>query len=329
MFTYPEVPQEILETIRSCTTAVVIGHVSPDGDCIHSQIATQKLLQKMGVEAHLVNAGPFQRKEIREYEPLFAPHIEPQLKAKDPLVVVVDCSTLDRIGYLGDEIEGLTVLTIDHHASGNSFGNYTYIVPKSFSTTLCVMQFYKALEVELTKEIAEHIFFGLATDTGFLKFIGPYRGETFHLIGELVELGVSPNDIFNKMEGGNTLISQKFLGTLLLRAESHLGGRLMVVEEEPADAINYDLSDRPSDLLYAHLLGVDKVEVVLYFKFVEEGVWEIGFRSSHFSTIDVGAISATLNGGGHRKAAGATVENDLKELKMLLIKQIEQEFNKN
>ncbi len=131
-----------------------------------------------------------------------------------------------------------------------------------------------------------------------------------------------------RWRGGNSLISQRFLGTLLLRAESHLGGRLMVVEEESADALNFDLSDRPSDLLYAHLLGIDKVEVVLYFKFVEEGVWEIGFRSSHFSAIDVGAISATLNGGGHRKAAGATVEKDLEELKTLLVNQIEKEFNK-
>lgn len=328
MFIYPEIPQEILETIRSCTTAVVIGHVSPDGDCVHSQIAAQKMLQKMGVEAHLVNTGPFQRKEIREYEPLFAPHIDPQLKAKDPLVVMVDCSTLDRIGYLGEEIEGLTILTIDHHASGESFGDFAYIVPKSLSTTLCVMQFYKALEIDLTKEIAEHIFFGLATDTGFLKFIGPYRGETFHLIGELVELGVSPNDIYNQMEGGNTLISQRFLATLLLRAEPLLEGRLMVVVEEPSDVDNFDLSDRPSDLLYSHLLGVDKVEVVLYFKYIERDVWEIGLRSSHFSSIDVGAISSTLNGGGHRKAAGATVKSDLEELKSLLITTIERELNK-
>ncbi|HHU88289.1 MAG: DHH family phosphoesterase [Sphaerochaetaceae bacterium] len=328
MYIYPEIPQEILETIRSCTTAVVIGHVGPDGDCVHSQIATQKLLQKMGVEAHLVNTGPFQRKEIREYEPLFAPHIGPQLKAKKPLVVMVDCSTLDRIGYLAEEIEGLTLLTIDHHASGDNFGDLAYIVPKSLSTTLCIMQFYKALEVELTKEIAEHIFFGLATDTGFLKFIGPYRGETFQLLGELVELGVSPNDIYNQMEGGNTLISQRFLATLLLRAQSLLEGRLMIVEEEPADVTNFDLNDRPSDLLYSHLLGVDKVEVVLYFKYIASDVWEIGFRSSHSSSIDVGAISSTLSGGGHRKAAGATVEGKLEDLKKLLITTIERELNR-
>jgi len=322
VFTYPEVSPEIIETIRSCSTAVVIGHIGPDGDCIHSQIAMQKLLQKLGVVAHLVNAGPFSRKEIEQYEPLFAPHIDPQLHAKNPLVVMVDCSTLDRIGYLADEIEGLTVLTIDHHASGSKFGDLTYIVPKSFSTTLCIMQFYKALNVELTYEIADHIFFGLATDTGFLKFIGPYRGETFHLMGELVEMGVSPNDIYNRMEGGNTFSSQQFLGKLLLRAEPLLDGRLMLVVEEPSDIEDFSLADRPSDTLYSHLLGVENVEVVLYFKIVDTDLWEIGFRASHSSSVDVGAMSATLGGGGHRKAAGATVAGKKEELKHTLIEAV-------
>lgn len=322
MFTYPEVPSKIIDEIRSCTVAIVIGHVGPDGDCIHSQIAMQKLLQRLGVEVHLVNAGPFARKEIKQYEPLFAPHVDKRLYERDPLVVMVDCSTLDRIGYLSEEIEGLTILTIDHHASGSKFGDLSYIVPKSFSTSLCVMQFYKALSVEMTYEIADHIFFGLATDTGFLKFIGPYRGETFHLMGELVELGVSPNDIFNRMEGGNTFSSQQFLGRLLLRAESLLEGRLMVVTEQPEDLDKFSTADRPSDALYAHLLGVDDVEVVLYFKIVDANVWEIGFRASHSSSVDVGKISAELGGGGHRKAAGATVSGSLPALKAQLVQTI-------
>ena len=63
MFVYPEIPQKIIDTIRSCSLAVIVGHVGPDGDCIHSQIAMQELLLKLGIEVHLVNAGPFSRKE--------------------------------------------------------------------------------------------------------------------------------------------------------------------------------------------------------------------------------------------------------------------------
>ncbi len=327
MFTYPDIPKEIIDTIKSCTVAIVVGHVGPDGDCIHSQIAMQKLLLKLGVEVHLVNTGPFARKEIKRYEPLFAPHVEKQLHERNPLVIMVDCSTQDRIGYLANEIDGLTVLTIDHHASGSIFGDLTYIVPKSYSTSLCIMQFYIALNVELTFEIADHIFFGLATDTGFLKFLGPYRGETFHLMGELVELGVSPNDIFNRMEGGNTFASQQFLAQLLLRAEPLLEGRLMVTCEKNEDLEQFGKENRPSDSLYAHLLGVDDVEVVLYLKISGDDLWEVGLRSSHTSSADVGIISASLGGGGHRRAAGATVSGKLEELKSSLVTSISEQLS--
>jgi len=326
MFVYPVVPQEILDAIHSCSVAVVVGHVGPDGDCIHSQIAMQQLLVKLGVEAHLVNAGPFARKEIKKYEDMFAPHVDAQIRARNPLVVMVDCSTLDRIGYIADEIEGLTVLTVDHHASGEKFGDLSYIVSKSFSTTLTIMQLYKALKVEITPEIADHIFFGLATDTGFLKFIGPYRGETFSLMGELVELGVSPNDIFNRMEGGNTFESQQFLGRLLLRSAPLLGGRVMFTYETPQDLVDFGISNRPSDTLYAQLLSVDDVEVVLYFKIVEENIWEIGFRASHSSSADVGLIGAGFGGGGHRKAAGATVAGTMEDLLSRLLAIIEKQI---
>ncbi len=327
MFEYPEVEPKVLSAIHDASIAIVIGHISPDGDCIHSQIAMAKLLQSLSVEVHLVNAGPFTRKEINDYEPLFARHIDPVLKKKNPLVVVVDCSTIDRIGYIADEIEGLTTLVVDHHASGNRFGDITYIVPKSFSTTLCIMQLYKALEVKLTHEIAEHIFFGFATDTGFFKFIGPYRGETFDLVAELVETGVSPNEVSNRMEGGHTLSSRLYLGKLLSSTTSLLDGKVMMAIEEEGEFAEYQPSDRPSDSLYGHLLGIEGVQAVLYFKHLEADVWEIGFRAAHNSLVDVGKIAATFGGGGHRKAAGATIKLSFDAIKEKLLTLIEEQLN--
>ena len=328
MFEYPTVEPKVLSAIHDASVAIVVGHISPDGDCIHSQIAMAKLLQSLSVEVHLINAGPFTRKEISEFEPLFAPHVAPALKNKNPLVVVVDCSTIDRIGYIADEIEGLSTLVVDHHASGNRFGDISYIVPKSFSTTLCIMQLYKALEVKLTHEIAEHIFFGFATDTGFFKFIGPYRGETFELVAELIETGVSPNEVSNRMEGGHSLASQIYLGKLLSSTIPLLDGKVMMAIEEEGNFNDFDPSDRPSDSLYGHLLGIEGVQAVLYFKHRDSDVWEIGFRASHKSLIDVGKIAEGFGGGGHRKAAGATIKLPFNAIKEKLITLLEEQLNK-
>ena len=98
----------------------------------------------------------------------------------------------------------------------------------------------------------------------------------------------------------------------------------MVVVEDPDSLERFTAAQRPSDSLYAHLLGVDDVEVVLYFKIIEPDLWELGFRASHTSSVDVGKISATLGGGGHRKAAGATISGSLEQVRDSVLAKIQE-----
>jgi phosphoesterase RecJ-like protein len=277
----------------------------------------------MGKTVHMANAGPFDRSEISHLRSDFLNHIDDELKQRDPLVVVVDCSSPERIGHLADEIEGLTTVVFDHHSSGEQFGTYRYIVPRSVSTTLIIMQLYKALDVEISQEIAEHLFFGFATDSGFFRFINAYRGETLRLVAELVDLGVSPNVMNDRMTGGKSFGYIKYLGKLIDRSESLLDGKVMVSSSWLEDSKQYITTDKPSDSLYTMLLSVQGVEVVLFFKELEGGRTEVGFRSSHQSSINVGALAESFGGGGHKKAAGATVNKPIKETRKLLLEAVE------
>ncbi len=323
MFSYPPIDEEILNLIRSREEFIVIGHVSPDGDCLSSQMAMNTLLLKMGKTTTMANAGPFERSEIAHLRADFLEHIDAELYQRNPLVIIVDCSAPERISYLAEEIEGLTTIVFDHHSSGEQFGTYRYIVPRSVSTTLIIMQLYKALDVEISQEIAEHLFFGFATDSGFFRFINAYRGETLRLAAELVDLGVSPNVMSDRMTGGKSFGYVKYLGKLIDRSESLLNGKLMVSSSCLADKDAYITTDKPSDSLYAMLLSVQGVEVVMFFKELEGGKTEIGFRSSHQSNVDVGALAEQFGGGGHKKAAGATVDQDIKIVRKLLIEAVE------
>ncbi len=323
MFSYPPIDEEILSLLREREEFIVIGHVSPDGDCLSSQMAMNSLLLKMGKTVHMANAGPFDRSEITHLRSDFLAHIDEELKSRNPLVVVVDCSAPERIGHLAQEIEGLTTVIFDHHSSGEQFGTYRYIVPRSVSTTLIIMQVYKALEVEITQEIAEHLFFGFATDSGFFRFINAYRGETLRLAAELVDLGVSPNVMNDRMTGGKSFGYVKYLGKLIDRSESFFDGKLMISSSCMEDSKTYITSDKPSDSLYTMLLSVQGVEVVLFFKELAEDKTEVGFRSSHQSSINVGALAESFGGGGHKKAAGATINQPIKIAKKLLLDAVE------
>ncbi|WP_320121350.1 DHH family phosphoesterase [uncultured Sphaerochaeta sp.] len=323
MFSYPPIDEEILALLRDREEFVVIGHVSPDGDCLSSQMAMNSMLLKMGKTVHMANAGPFDRSEISHLRSDFLNHIDDELKQRDPLIVVVDCSSPERIGHLAEEIEGLTTVVFDHHSSGEQFGTYRYIVPRSVSTTLIIMQLYKALDVEISQEIAEHLFFGFATDSGFFRFINAYRGETLRLAAELVDLGVSPNVMNDRMTGGKSFGYIKYLGKLIDRSESLFDGKVMISSSCLEDSKQYITTDKPSDSLYTMLLSVQGVEVVLFFKELEGERTEVGFRSSHQSSINVGALAESFGGGGHKKAAGATVNKPIQETRKLLLEAVE------
>lgn len=323
MFSYPPIDEEILALLRNREEFVVIGHVSPDGDCLSSQMAMNSMLLMMGKTVHMANAGPFDRSEISHLRSDFLNHIDDELKQRDPLIVVVDCSSPERIGHLAEEIEGLTTVVFDHHSSGEQFGTYRYIVPRSVSTTLIIMQLYKALDVEISQEIAEHLFFGFATDSGFFRFINAYRGETLRLAAELVDLGVSPNVMNDRMTGGKSFGYIKYLGKLIDRSESMFDGKVMISSSCLEDSKQYITTDKPSDSLYTMLLSVQGVEVVLFFKELEGERTEVGFRSSHQSSINVGALAESFGGGGHKKAAGATVNKPIKETRKLLLEAVE------
>jgi len=323
MFSYPPIDEKILALLRDREEFVVIGHVSPDGDCLSSQMAMNSMLLKMGKTVHMANAGPFDRSEISHLRSDFLNHIDDELKQRDPLIVVVDCSSPERIGHLAEEIEGLTTVVFDHHSSGEQFGTYRYIVPRSVSTTLIIMQLYKALDVEISQEIAEHLFFGFATDSGFFRFINAYRGETLRLAAELVDLGVSPNVMNDRMTGGKSFGYIKYLGKLIDRSESLFDGKVMISSSCLEDSKQYITTDKPSDSLYTMLLSVQGVEVVLFFKELEGERTEVGFRSSHQSSINVGALAKSFGGGGHKKAAGATVNKPIQETRKLLLEAVE------
>ncbi len=319
MFTYPPIDEQILDLIRNRNEFIVLGHISPDGDCLSSQMAMNSLLLKMGKTVHLANAGPFDRSEISHLRADFLAHIDQELKDRNPIAIVVDCSAPERLGHLAEEIKDLTTIIFDHHSSGEQFGTYRYIIPRSVSTTLIIMQLYKALDVEISQEVAEHLFFGFATDSGFFRFINAYRGETLRLAAELVDLGVSPNIMNDRMTGGKSLGYVKYLGKLIDRSESYFDGKLMISSSCLDDSKTYVTTDKPSDSLYALLLSVQGVEVVLFFKELEGGKTEVGFRSSHQSIVDVGALAERFGGGGHKKAAGVTMANDIKTVRKQLI----------
>ncbi len=314
---YPSISERIVSTILSSSDVGVIGHANPDGDCINSTLALRCILEKLGKKVTIFNVGPFNKRDIRKYEPIFLKEVPAGFVEKNPLIIVVDCSTKDRPGEIFSAFEGLTTIVFDHHSAGESFtdSDLQYIVPESISTTLVLEKLRERLDVPLTEEMATYLYAGFATDSGFFHFINEkVGGETLRLVSRFVDAGVSPYVMYDIIHDGQELDFFKAAAKVTERTESTCDGKILYSWAYKDDVHG----GNASDLLYRQLLQVEGVKLVFFFKEKEDSV-VCGMRSKNLSGIDVGDFAASFGGGGHRYAAGATINGTLDEVKSMIL----------
>ena len=301
--------------------------MEPDGDCIGSQLALASVLKRMGKEAVLCSSGPFKRTEIKNYENHFT--ASPEVKPGDR-AFILDCASFDRIGNLEAIFMNLPCAVIDHHESGSiseSSGslNFLYLDKKAPSTTYLVFQLIEALGFTPTREEAEFLFFGLCTDTGFFRHADSKSKHTFNMAADLIHYGANPKNTFADIHGGKSLDSRKLLAHVLLRAEPHFEGKLILSWENIEETEQYGREGRDSDSLYQLLQSVEGVEAIVIIRQEKPEYCTVGFRSR--DSVDVGIIARHFGGGGHKNAAGLKIDGKIDQIKTEILNEFSKIFN--
>ncbi|MBI9099056.1 MAG: bifunctional oligoribonuclease/PAP phosphatase NrnA [Spirochaetaceae bacterium] len=317
--------ESIIQALDNFDNFIIAGHQEPDGDCLCSQLALAGYLKRRGKNTKLVSAGPFNRPEIKNWERFFSHTITDEDLQGKTLAVVTDCSSPDRTGSLSEKLSRIPLMVIDHHSSGDNFGEYRYIDSDSPSTTLLIQHIIETSGFDLTPEEAEYIFLGFCTDTGFFRHIGYGKPDVFQAVSRLVAAGVSPNATHRIITGGRTHGSRRLLGRILDRSRLYYNDRLIVSWEELKDRTELDTLDRDSDSLYHMLQSIGGVEAVAVLQEEEENLFSIGLRSN--DKTDVGLIAKNFGGGGHQKAAGCTLNGCREDVMKAVVSAFEKSFS--
>jgi bifunctional oligoribonuclease and PAP phosphatase NrnA len=311
------VPPELLDFIDRHGPFYVIGHKEPDGDCVGSQLALASFLKRTGKTAYLCSAGPFTRTEIMAYEGRFTDIVPPENPSERAAALILDCSSLQRIGSVAETLPKVPLAFIDHHAAGNASGDVLFIDDKAPSVTTMVLKLIEAMGGSPNKEEAELLLFGLGTDTGYFRHLDETSAETFQAASRLVSAGASPKRVYNLMYGGKSLFSRKLMGEILARTEPYYDGALLISFVTLDDQQRYGLASRDSDTLYQLLLGIAGCEAAMIIRQESESDCTVGLRARE--RIDVGSIAASFGGGGHRLAAGLSIRGELQAVKHKLV----------
>ena len=309
--------ERALALLRKGRRFLLVGHVRPDGDCLGGQGALARGLQGLGKEVTILNADP--PDSVFDYltrELPYGVYSGGALPEHD-VVALLDFNELGRTGPMAAAIARAPSkkLVIDHHPyAGKPWWDACFVDVSAAATGLLVWRILRALGAPLDALVARSVFTSLVTDTGWFRY-STTDAETLSLASELVALGADPSalyrTLFQRRPPGEPRALAAVLGTL----EYFAGGRIAVVQQPLGNGGGPTLED--GDPVLDILRAVGPVEVVLYLREIERNSCKLSARSK--SAFDVNQLARRFGGGGHVKAAGATLDGPLSEVRARVV----------
>jgi phosphoesterase RecJ-like protein len=225
----------------------------------------------------------------------------------DTLWVFGDMSDWSRAGEYLPKIDRENMLNIDHHLGNSRFGALNYILETEASTGTCVARILRAMDVEVTPDIATCILTTIMTDTGAFMHTNT-TVDVLRMSAEMMERGADKPLITDQIFANKRFAATKLVGMALSSARLEEDGRYCwtVVDEAMLAACNADGED--TEEIVNHLRAVEGVEAAALFKDYD-GAVRVSLRSS--GKVNVQAAAATVGGGGHFMASGLTYPGDL------------------
>ena len=247
------------------------------------------------------------------------------------MLLAVDCANERRIAEDRTVVEGAArVVDIDHHHDNSRFGDVNLIVDDASSTAEIVRDLLRALDVELTPQIALALYVGLVTDTGRFQYANT-TPKALRLAAELVESGADVHGVFRHVYESVQFAKLKLLARALERAQLFEGGRLVVSYLLKDDFGDVGAEEPYSEGIIDHLRSVEGSEMVALIREPprnEGPARRVSLRSSH-DEVDVSAIAREAGGGGHRQAAGFSSERPIGDIVDFLRRQFMLAISRN
>lgn len=289
---------------------LLTSHVRPDCDALGSELGMAGVLEALGKQVRIVNgqATPPNLAFIDPHRRIRAVADVPAEELADiDVLLVLDTSAWAQLGPMGDVLRATKAVkaVLDHHVSQDDFGAEVFKNVEAEATGRLVVEAAEHLGVKLTPEIAAPLFAAVATDTGWFRFRST-TGGTYRTGGKLIDAGAVPAEIYNDLYEQDTLARVQLIGRVLARTATLAEGRVVhtAVFRDDFTATGALASDTEDVVNMTLNIGGTLVAMIL----VEQpsGAFKLSLRSR--CQVDCAKVCGLFGGGGHKAAAGATLE---------------------
>ncbi|MCI8308284.1 MAG: bifunctional oligoribonuclease/PAP phosphatase NrnA [Lachnospiraceae bacterium] len=313
----------VWNSVRNAKIIGISGHIRPDGDCIGAAMSMYLYIKKMYSDKKVYvyfESIPDRFRYIKDIDEALTDYED---KHAD-LFISVDCSDPERLGGARNLFDKADVtINIDHHISNLSFADINHFVADSSSTCEVLYELYDKDAVDYNMAVC--LYTGISHDTGVFKYSNT-SGRTMQIAGELMEKGIDFTAILEKTFFEKTYVQNLVLGRCLLESKRLLDGRVIITTatQEMMDEYGADKDDL--DGIVNAILQTKGAEAAVFVYQLGDDEFKVSLRAS--GSADMSRIALLYGGGGHVKAAGCTIQGDVKAGLDSLLRELASELEK-
>ncbi len=300
------------EKIDGAKSICILGHISPDGDCIGSALSVRRYIRNrakaLGMEK---NVSVFLEEASAKFsylEGFSEIGHDPEAAVPFELCIVLDCGDVGRLGRFQSFLKlSEEAVCVDHHFTNDGFTETSFIDAEASSTSEIVFDLFD--EDYIDRKVAEAVYTGLVHDTGVFRY-SCTSPHTMEVAGRCMAYGIDHGYIIDDSFFSMTPAQKFMLGDILSRMELYLGGKVVVgtVSREKLDRSG--LGPKDMDGMIDMLRTTKGCVGAIFMYQCRDSGYKVSLRSNSDS-LSVAAVASLHGGGGHIKAAGCFVGPDL------------------
>lgn len=306
--------QKCLEILRQYHDIVITTHVNPDGDAIGSALGLAWFLKdSLGKNVCIYNESPFPAHF--SFLPLPCPYLSDiaEIPFSAPLVVMLDAGELHRFGEaFSHYVQGKKSLCIDHHMGKNAIATeYNWVDHTMAASGQMVAQIVYAEREKTIEETAKALYVALSSDTGNFSF-GNTTLACIECLAKLMETPLTVAPLREALDNTWSVQKLHFWGRLMSMVQFSVNNQLASLAVPQTLFAEYGVTKEDLEGFVEQMRKVQGVRMTLLLREERKNnssFIKISMRSS--GDDDVRSILTQFGGGGHKNAAGASVEGSL------------------
>jgi len=318
------IAKQIYNRILEAEHILLVPHQNPDGDTLGSVTAMMHWLTSIG-KKHVAFCATSMSPKLK-----FLPHVD--LLSNDEriwknntfdLIIAFDSSDLSYAG-IETHVEALDsapdIINIDHHNTNTRFGKLNLVIDNASSTTMILYQFFVYNNVTIEPNMATSLLTGLVTDTGNFTNAAT-TGLSMDIASRLLERGGDLGMIQGWTMKDRSINGLKLWGKILGRLEQHDNLGIVHTYVTRKDIKDHDVDESEVDGFANFLNVLEEGRAGMILKENADGSVKGSFRTTR-DDVDVSAFAKLFNGGGHKKAAGFSLEGPIEKAAEFVFEKI-------